>query len=160
MALPPARLTKGDLGGVKVDEGTPTNNQKYHLGREINLSNDLVVGMNLTTPRTLVLTEWDDPDMVVLFSGETWDPEEAAVPTVTRPTGAGKYVIEYAASYTDYDGNEIAPALIAADVAIQDLNTALRARAKVQADGRTVDVWIWDKDTNVFTDARVLVTVY
>jgi hypothetical protein len=159
MALPPARLTGNDLGGPKEDEGTPTNNRKYHLGREINLSNRSVIGMNLTTARAQVLMEWSGGEMTNLFSGETWDPDEAIVPTLAR-SEAGKYTVQYAASYEDYDGEPVAPALIAAEAVIQTLDTALRATALVQGDGRTVDVWVWNKDTDVFTDARVLVKVY
>ena len=98
MGTPPERLGYGDLGGDKEDEGQATNNKKYYAAREINLTHQIAVGLNLICPKAMVITEWVDPDMVILLSGETWDPKGLYLPTVTR-TDPGKYVVEYAASF-------------------------------------------------------------
>jgi L-lactate utilization protein LutB len=160
MGTPPERLEYGDLGGDKEDEGTPTNDKKYYTARQINLTHQIAIGMNLVTPKTMVLTEWNagETRMDILLSGETWDPKGEHLPDVTR-TDPGKYVVQYAASYPNYDGQDVAPALVAAEAEVQTL-FRLEADAEVRPDGRTIDVYVRDRDTGVFTDAKVLVRAY
>ncbi len=103
------------------------------------------------------LLAWDGAALSLGASHEAWDPDGAFVPIVTR-SGAGVYVVEYAATYPDKDGNAIATSIKAAKPFVQTTND-FRAVASVSS-SRFITVNVRNSggsavDASVLVEARI-----
>lgn len=79
------------------------------------------------------------PNVALVAAGEAWDPDGASAPTPAY-SSAGTYTLQYAATYPDKDGApqpvDIKGAFLVGLGTLSDF----RGVAKLNSDGRTVDV--------------------
>jgi len=153
----PARASRAAFGPTRVDDGVVTDPERCVGASDFNLTFAQVAGCNLCVPRAWALLSWDGATMTVGAAGEAWDPDDGTAPAVTS-SGAGEYLLTYAATYLDHQGNTISTALVAGAAHPQTL-TAHKALAVPRANGHEVDVRVFD-DTETADDASVLVVLW
>lgn len=100
--------------GPTMENASPVRNPKRHLdAAKLNLSNWQVAGMNLVSPRLVVLAAVDvaTPAVTTLVQKAAWDPDGAmgAVSWVRSAAGVYTWALT-AGSYADMDGNLVAVA--------------------------------------------------
>jgi hypothetical protein len=150
----PTRLSRSALGPTPQDR-KPVTDPNKQLGAGIaDLLFWQAAGINVVSDKAWVLLASSAAS--ILAHSEAWNPNGGTPPGFSR-TSAGLYVVTYAATVADKDGNAVAPAIVAGKAYPQGL-VALIAVASVAGDGRTVTITITDH-AGTATDAAVLLEV-
>lgn len=136
----PTRPTRAAFGPTPINRYQPRDPAR-DFGAEIgDLMFWTVSGCGVVVPQAWVVVKViAGPDWELVASGEVWDADGALLPTVARD-GLGTGTIEYAATYPDKDGSNVATSLKGVSIDEQVLSNLKEARAKVNANGRVIDV--------------------
>lgn len=154
----PGRPSRAAFGPTRANDGVVTDPTKFVSAADYNLTFWQVAGISAGfAARAWALLKWDGAALTLQASGETWDPNGLVLPAVSR-TGAGVYLVTYAATSPDMDGAAIATGLIAGRAAAQSLAN-ITAVAVPRANGYEVDVQLFTANTGAAVDATVLVEV-
>jgi len=153
----PARPTRSAFGPTRTDDGVVTDPERSVDAAAFNLSFAQIAGCGLCTPRAWAILVWDGAAIALGACAEAWDPDDAAAPALST-TGAGLYLLTYAATYLDHTGNAVATGLVAGIGAPQVL-TAHKGLAVPRANGYEVDVRVYDA-AEAAADASVLVVLW
>lgn len=103
----PSRIQRSDLGPAFVD-AYPVENPETDIGaRAFNAAFHQVAGMNLVSPRAIVVAEYSGGALSVQYQAEAWNPNSDQAHPVLSRTGTGAYSLTFAASYADESGVQI-----------------------------------------------------
>lgn len=150
----PTRISRSALGPRPLKNRYPVRDHERELGAElVGLAWWQLAGLNVVGERAWALVRGADGQL--LDSGEVWDPDALVVPTTSR-TSTGIYVVEYAATYPDDQGNAITLDLRAAEAAPQTATPNTVATCNVSS-SRIVTVRVTLANTGALVDADVLV---
>jgi hypothetical protein len=161
----PNRPTRLALGPLQPYNRKPTIAPDKEL--DANVAKLLlwqVAGLGLSGPRAWAMVTFTGPTTYTVTAwGAGWRPDDqgsvstAAKPSIGR-TSAGVLTAQYPATIPDQDGIAQTTQLFGADALPQGL-TFMRKAQQVNADGRTVDIRIWDA-AGAAADSSFLLSVW
>jgi len=156
MAGFPTRPSRRSFGPLTLQDRTPVRQADQEVGAQaMSLTWWQLAGLGLVTYTAWVLFHWDGANVQIDASGEAWDPESQFVPSVQR-TSAGIYVVTYAATYPDENGQSIATNLRYCEVVSQ--GTTIAPGVGDIASNRIITTAIHKlSDNSAFDPAHVLV---
>lgn len=103
----PARIQRSDLGPTFVD-AYPVENPETDIGaRAFNAAFHQVAGMNLVSPRAIVVAEYSGGALSIQYQAEAWNPNSDQAHPVLSRNGTGLYFLTFDASYADESGVQI-----------------------------------------------------
>jgi hypothetical protein len=151
----PVRPSRSAFGPTPKNR-EPVNDPEEELDADVaDLLFWQVAGLGIVGP--LAWVQFTGASATLLASGEAYDPHEVIAPPTVSRTGGGIYVVTYPATVIDRKGEERVLSLRWAKPFPQ-ATVNVNAVAKVRADGRTVDVLVYNS-AGSGTDAEVLLEV-
>lgn len=145
------RRSRSALGPHRVDLLTAPNDINFVRDYYFNLGFAMGSGMAQTCARAFATVASDG---TLESAGETWDPDGESEPVVTHP-GTGHYVLTYASTYEDGEGDwaeSVATGLVGAHITLAGDGTVGMSAQYEITDGCVVDVWIRNH-ANTLADA-------
>lgn len=153
----PSRMGRLALGPLALRARRPTKAIDQELDPKVaELLFWQVTGLGFTAPLAGCTILGGTGTVIAAWSAWRPDDQTFAAPSVVR-TSAGVYAVSYATTYIDEGGAAVPTALRAAKVTPQ-ATTFLRAAQSVDANGRTVQVRLWDA-AGAATDGTFLLEV-
>jgi hypothetical protein len=157
MSGSPNRPIRSDFGPLKVRSRIATIDPEEELPPEIaRLMFWQIAGLGLAGNRFWALATYAPTEYTVAAWGSCARPDDQSIPKpLVQRTSAGVLVVKYDTTYDDETGTAITTQLYGAVVIPQAL-TYVRSAQQVNANGKDVDVRLWDA-AGVATDSSFLI---
>lgn len=117
----PTRFLRSQLG-PQLRNNYPVENPETDIGdATFNAAFWQIAGMNLVVPRATLVATWNGVGFDIGHQAEAWNADGAQLHPELARVGPGHYTYTFAPTYRDEDDVEIATALHAARVSVQQL---------------------------------------